>query len=127
MRSSGFIKLIICMTVVALIYIHMQMRIFELAYQRESHEQRIKLLLEQKGESNYRILKLKSANYLGLKMLTDGSGMQFIDSDNIMQISTSKKLFGNNSNHSEETKKEKVNPLLSFMSMATQAEAEGQD
>lgn len=111
------------MTALALIYIHIQMQITDLAYQGRKKDGCIKELIEANGNISYAISTLKSANYLGLKMFNESSDMQFIDQENIVQISTT-----------SESDEEKVaikkaginkapNQLLSLLSFGTQAEA----
>ena len=76
------------LTALALIYIHMQMQIIDLAYRGKSKENQIRKLVEQNGNISYTILTLKSANNLGYKMLAENSDMQFADQGDIIRIAT---------------------------------------
>ena len=116
-----FTKYIFIITVLAVGYIHMQMRIIDLAYEGKDKENRIRSLIEENGNLTYKILALKSANHLGITMLRDDSEMKFVDPENIVRISTYNET-------SEEMKpvrpqEKKSNPLLSLLSFGTQAEA----
>jgi len=106
-----------------LVYIHMQMQIFDLAYQGKSKQQHIRELIEKKGSLMYAILTLKSANHLGVQLLAEDSGMEFIDPNNILPLSTPKELIAEEFVSEEAQVKKKTNPLLSLLSIATRADA----
>ena len=76
------------LTALALVYIHMQMQIIDLAYRGKAKENQIRKLVEQNGNMSYTILTLKSANNLGYKMLAENSDMQFADQGDIVRIAT---------------------------------------
>lgn len=120
-----------------LVYIHLQMQIVDLAYQGQRKEARIKDLADKNGSTFYAISKLKSANHLGEKLLSENSGMQFAGSNNIIYVASSGKIIGNNdlfqgriSNHTpEQALPVERNPgiLANLLSFATQAEARNRE
>ncbi len=91
MSLFKFIKAIIFCTVLALIYIHMQMQIYALAYEGKKREQEIVSLSERNGVLAYEILSLKSAHNLGERVLGNNqSRLKFCDNQNVVQIVTTK-------------------------------------
>ncbi|MBF0384590.1 MAG: hypothetical protein HQL27_01835 [Candidatus Omnitrophica bacterium] len=72
--------------IIALAYISLQMKIVDLAYVSEKREKEIASLIEQKGDTTYKILKIKSASNIGSKLLSEKSDMRFTGSDNIVRI-----------------------------------------
>jgi hypothetical protein len=88
MRFSSALKFIGFVTLLALTYIHMQVKIIDLAYQGKDKEKQLKKLIEKNGYVSYNILTLKSANHIGEKLLSKDSKMHFLNPKNdILQIS----------------------------------------
>ena len=94
MQLSRFIKYMGCVTVLALIYIHMQMNIFCLAYDGRQKEQHVARLREQNGRVAGSIFELKSANSMGRKMLSQDARLKFYDENNVVQIAVAKPQSG---------------------------------
>jgi len=121
MRLSRLLKWIGFMTVLALVYIHMQMNIINLAYQGRNKEKAIRSLKEENGYLTYAILSLKSANNLGVKLLSKESGMDFVDRENIV-------VFKNENTGAtaltSEKPKDRNNLFVSLLSLGAQAEAQ---
>ncbi|MEW5895131.1 MAG: hypothetical protein AB1650_05185 [Candidatus Omnitrophota bacterium] len=90
MQLWRFIKFMFGVTALALIYIHMQMNIFSLAYQGKHKEQQISRLREQNGRVSNSIYELKSANYLGRRLLGEKTGLRFCDDQSIVKFVSSK-------------------------------------
>ncbi len=90
MSLFQFIKAVFFFTILALIYIHMQMQIIALAYEGKKKEKEIVSLSERNGVLAYEILSLKSANNLGEKVLGNQTRLRFRDNDNVIQIVTAK-------------------------------------
>ena len=65
-------------TLLALVYTHMQMQIIELAYRGKAKEKQIRKLIENNSHLTSAILALKSSNNLGDKLLADQNQMQFL-------------------------------------------------
>ncbi len=109
--------------IVALSYIHMQMQIIDLAYQGNQKEQQIKKLIEENGNTTYKILMLKSANHLGVALLNEDSDMQFANSNDVIQIAASEKILSENNMGTEPKLTKKTNPFLNILSFGIEAEA----
>ncbi len=87
MNLKTWVKLMGFMTVTALIYIHMQMQIFELAYKGKAREKQMHDLMDDNGALTHQILALKSATHLGRELLEKDEGLQFIGNDRVMTFS----------------------------------------
>jgi len=125
MRLTNFLKIIGMLTVIALVYIHMQMRIIELAYEGKKNEYQIRNLIEDNGNLTYAILTLKSSRYLGIKMLSEDSSMDFVDYENVMQISLPPKKSEIKSENNLMALKDKANSILNMISsIGTEAQAQ---
>jgi hypothetical protein len=75
-------------TIMALLYIHMQMKIFELSYNGKDKEKIIHELNDSNGALSHQILTLKSANNLGNELLDhDNNNLQFMDNERVMTVS----------------------------------------
>lgn len=88
MRLSKFIQSVSLGTLVALIYIHLQMQIYSLAYQGKQREDRIQQLSECNSTTAYHILELKSVNHLGGRLLSQENPLRFRDQQSIIQLVT---------------------------------------
>ena len=73
----------------ALLYIHMQMKIFELSYNGKDKEKIIHELNDSNGALSHQILTLKSANNLGNQLLENDNSLQFMDNERVMTVMTS--------------------------------------
>lgn len=107
----------------ALTYIHMQMQIVDLAYRGNQKELKIRKLVEENGNTTYKILMLESANHLGVAMLDEGSDMQFADAEDIVQVVTSKELLMEDHLVEESKLAKRKNPLINLSSLGIEAEA----
>ena len=114
-------------TVLALVYVHVQMQIVGLAYRQNVKESQIRKLIEHNGHVTHAILTLKSANHLGVELLSENSNMQFIDPRDIMQISASPEFGKQDHLFNPAQRQKKTNPLLSWLSFGAQAEAKIQE
>lgn len=123
MRLSKFIQWSVSATFVALIYIHLQMQIYDFAYQRTAKENQIRILKEHNGDVLHKVLTLKSANHLGLKLLSKDSSMRFISKENIIQVA-SPSVQGKKSLVAQDKGTQRKNNLLaSLFNGGAQAEA----
>lgn len=116
------LKIISFMTVLALVYVHLQMRIFELAYQGKKKEKEIQLIGEENGKVTYTILTLKSAHSLGDRMLNENSDMKFRNPQDIVTLSTPSEFLRNENIIEEAGLKEKHNPLSNLLSFVAQSD-----
>ena len=86
MSLTHWVKLMSFATVTALIYIHMQMQIVELAYKGKDREKRVHELMDNNGALTHQILTLKSADHLGRELLEKDEGLQFMGQDRVMTL-----------------------------------------
>ena len=125
MKLAKSIRLMFIVTVLALIYTHLQMEIFDYAYQGKSREKEISTLKSQNGQVLYDIMQLKSSLNLGVKLLSDNSVFHFSDNDNIVQLVTTESP---GVRHEQTVFRDgPVKPLLSFLSFKSEAEARSFD
>ena len=123
MKLVKLIKFMCIVTALALIYIHIQMQITDLAYQGRKKDGSIKELIEANGNISYAISTLKSAKNLGLKMFNEDSDMQYINQENIVKISTSVELDDEKTAIKKAGFNKVPNQLLSLLSFGSKAEA----
>ncbi len=114
------------LTGLSLGYIHMQMQIFDLAYQGKDNEKKIDQLVQEKEYLSYEILSLKSAENLGIEMLDDESDMQFVDPSDIMHISATETIKSDDPPNGDDPSNSAKGSLLSLLSFTTRAEAKDQ-
>ena len=87
MKLSDFLKWTVSVTVLCLVYVHLQMKIIDMAYDGKIREKNIKQLIDENGRVTYEILKLTSSKNLGYKLLNDDTDMKFADPKNVVTIS----------------------------------------
>lgn len=123
MKLTGILKFLFSITILALVYIHMQMQIFDLAYIGKDKEKKVRQLIEANARVTHSILTLKSSNNLGEKLLAENSNMKFSDASNIMQLSAPVEYFDQENFSTVPSKTRKLHALLSFLGSGAQAEA----
>ncbi|MBI5415184.1 MAG: hypothetical protein HZA29_00030 [Candidatus Omnitrophica bacterium] len=123
MSLAKFMKYSVAITFIALVYIHLQMQIVDLAYQGQAKEAKIKDLVDRNGNTYYAISRLKSANHLGGVMLSKDSKMQFAGRENIIVLAGADAA----PDTGRDQTLKKPNVLLSLLSFATQAEARNKE
>jgi hypothetical protein len=123
MSFGKFFKYTIIVTSLALVYIHLQMQIIDLAYQGEAKGRQMREFIEKNDNAFYAISKLKSANHLGDVLLAKNSDMQFAGPGDIVQMAMPVEFANENRLRSQIQFKRKTNLLLSLLSFTTQAEA----
>ena len=79
MSLKVYSKIAASITIIALLYIHMQMKIFELSYNGKDKEKIIHELNDSNGALSHQILTLKSANNLGNQLLDHDNSLQFMN------------------------------------------------
>jgi len=86
MSLKTYFKIASFVTILALMYIHMQMKIFELSYNGKDKEKIIHELNDSNGALSHQILTLKSANNLGNQLLDHDNSLQFMDQERVMMV-----------------------------------------
>lgn len=127
MNLAKFIKYTVLLTSLALVYIHLQMQIVDLAYQGQKREKRIEELVEKNGNAFYAISKLTSANHLGKELLAKNSDMQFAGPKDIMQMAAPAELSSGIRLSRASEPKRKTTALLGLLSFEGQAEAKNRE
>ena len=89
MSLKVYFKVICFVTIMCLLYIHMQMNIFELSYNGKDKEKIIHELNDSNGALSHQILTLESANNLGNQLLDHDNSLQFMDQERVMTVRTS--------------------------------------
>jgi len=90
MSLKVYFKIAVFATIMSLLYIHMQMKIFELSYKGKDKEKIIHELADTNGALTHQILTLKSANNLGNQLLEkENNSLQFMDHDRVMTVVSS--------------------------------------
>jgi cell division protein FtsL len=89
MSLKVYAKIAALVTIIALLYIHMQTKIFELSYNGKDKEKIIHELNDSNGALSHQILTLKSANNLGSQLLDRDNSLQFMDNERVMTVRTS--------------------------------------
>ena len=125
MNLKVWVKLMSFATITALIYIHMQMQIVELAYKGKDKEKRVHELLDNNGALTHQILTLKSADNLGRQLLEKDEGLQFMGNDKVMTMSGPAK--GALLRPSDRPKVKTESPLWNILSFLSPQEAKAWD
>ena len=120
MPLARFFKILIFVTMLSLVYIHMQVQIIGLAYEGKDNEKSMRKLAEVNGHLQYKILCLTSSHNLGVKMLAENSKMEFMGSQDIVHVSSTSHLTAVSPHNIEKTQN---NSLLGLLSFAKDAEA----
>lgn len=112
MQLSKTIKYVFFVTFFLLCYVHLQVKITDLAYKGKRKERYARELNEQNGYLTYAITMMKSSRHLGEKMLNDKSKMHFASLDQIVRIS-SDEIIGDKDDTQDDA--EGTTSLLSFL------------
>lgn len=123
MKLTSFLKCISLVTMLSLAFIHMQMQIFDLAYEGKDKQKVIDQLVQQKEYLTYSIIALKSANNLGYEMLDEESDMQFVDPGDIMHISATEQLTEDSPVAETRLTSRKDDSIFKLLSFTSRAEA----
>lgn len=123
MKFSTVLKGMGLATMLALMYIHLQMNIVALAYQGTHRQKAILSLSEENGALIYANLMLKSAHNIGGRMLAENTSMTFVDPKNVIEIATAKMAPESLSSISVTSEAPAENSLLNFLAFSTRAEA----
>ncbi len=86
MKVSGFLKVMMIVTIMGVLYIHLQMSIYDLAYQGKRKEDRIEKLAENNNIMKNDILRLKSSDHIGRQLLVKESDYKFLGQNNVVEV-----------------------------------------
>ena len=119
MSLKVYFKVAAFVTIMCLLYIHMQMRIFELSYNGKDKEKIIHELNYSNGALSHQILTLESANNLGNQLLDHDNSLQFMDNQRVMTVRPSAGAM----QHLMQPKAKVVNPVWNLFSFLGAQEA----
>lgn len=123
MKLVKRLKLVVGLTVLALTYIHLQMQIMALAYQGEAQKRQVMVLREENDYVTYNVLRLKSADHLGGKVLSEDSDLDFVDPGNIIHLTASEKFFEEGHAGEAPASEKKTHFLSGLLSLGAEAQA----
>ena len=86
MRLPKFVVIMLFLTIVSLVYIHLQVQIVDFAYRGKQREMQLQTLRDNHDAIAYQICRLKSANHLGVTLLAEDSKMHFVDARNVVTL-----------------------------------------
>lgn len=86
MKIGVFLKIMGLITFMAILYIHMQMKIYDLAYQGKRRTNHIERLAENNSAMRNDILRLKSSDNMGRALLVDENNYKFISKSNVVEV-----------------------------------------
>jgi len=86
MKLSRFFGFLIILTVISLLYVQMQVTIFQSAYAANDKESQLRDLLDTKTVLVYNINRLESAQNIGNKVLCSESDLQFTAENQISSL-----------------------------------------
>ena len=125
MKLFRFLKMLCTLTIVSLIYIQLQSQIYDLSYRGEDKKALMQKLADDNGNLTCSINRLKSANHLGVKLLSENSTMRFLDGNQIIRVQSPLPLVeGNDAVAAKREHAPKRSILASIFSLKSQAEAE---
>ncbi len=119
------LKCMLFFTFLALVYIYMQMNIYELAYQGKQKERIFLNLKEYNTMINYRILRLKSAHHLGDTLLAKDSDLRFRDQQQTVRLAKRSDDLDNGVTNVHSSDNSFLQRLLSLLTLS-EARAESQ-
>ncbi|MBF0618997.1 MAG: hypothetical protein HQL19_02390 [Candidatus Omnitrophica bacterium] len=86
MRIGAFLKVMGIVTLMAVLYINLQMKIYTYAYKGKANEQKIDKLSEANAQVHNDILRLKSSDNLGQKLLVQDKTYQFASRQRVVEV-----------------------------------------
>ena len=88
MKVFDFLKGMIIVTVLAVMYIHLQMKIYDLAYQTRGAHKNIERLAEVNSRVRNDIARLRSSDHIGRELLAEDTQYQFASRRHIVEVAT---------------------------------------
>ncbi len=122
MKLSKFICLVGFITLTCIIYVGLQVQIFELAYTGKRKEKAFKELLDRKNTMMYNVFLLESAQNLGTALLSKDANLQFTDKSQLAKIDMPVQL-ASTFNQAPKSENKKANFLVNFFSLKSEAQA----
>jgi cell division protein FtsL len=86
MKVADFLKIMGVITVMAVLYIHLQMEIYTLAYQGKTKQMQIEKLSEKNVFVSNDILRLKSSDHIGRELLMKEKDYSFASRKHVVEV-----------------------------------------
>ena len=88
MKVSDFLRIVVLVTVMSVLYINLQVKIYSFAYRGKVKQQDIQQLAEINGRVRNDIIRLRSSDHIGRELLDKNGQYQFVSSQNIVEVSS---------------------------------------
>jgi predicted ATPase len=83
---NHFLKGMLVITIMALLYIHLQMNIYALGYEGRKNEARVEQLAERNSQVRNDVLRLKSSDNIGRELLGKENAYQFASRRDVVEV-----------------------------------------
>lgn len=123
MRLVKFILIIGLITLIAIIYVQLQVQIYEYAYKGKKKEIAFKELLDRKSNTLYNINSLESIQYLGSRLLSSEYNLQFAGKEQVVKLAVPLQLAETINPEIRSSENQRTNFLVNLFSLKSQAEA----
>ncbi|MDP3142653.1 MAG: hypothetical protein Q8N14_01715 [Candidatus Omnitrophota bacterium] len=123
MRLVKFIPVVGLVTIIALIYVQLQVQIYEYAYKGKRKEIALKELLDRKSNTMYNINSLESVQYLGTRLLSQDYNLQFAGKEQVVKLTVPMQLAESINPAFNRPENRRVNLLANLFTLKSQAEA----
>lgn len=123
MRLVKFILIIGLITLIAIIYVQLQVQIYEYAYKGKKKEIVFKELLDRKSNTLYNINSLESIQYLGSRLLSSEYNLQFAGKEQVVKLAVPLQLAETINPEIRSSENQRTNFLVNLFSLKSQAEA----
>lgn len=89
MKMIDILKMMFMATVLAVLYIHVQMNIYTMAYQGSARQKKIETLAEKNTHLKNDIVRLQSSDHIGRELLVKADKKyRFAGSDNVIEVAS---------------------------------------
>jgi len=122
MRLAKFLSVVILITLIGLIYVQLQVQIYEYAYKGKRKELAFKELLDRKNNMMYNINSLESVQYLGTRLLSQDE-LQFAGREQVVKLTVPMQLAETINPESNKIEYKKTSFLANLFTLKSQAEA----
>jgi hypothetical protein len=123
MRLTKFTGMALLITVIALIYVQLQVQIYEYAYKGKRREIALKELLDAKSTVMYNINNLESDQNLGTSLLNEDYNLQFAGREQMVKLEVPVQLAQTISPAVNKPGNRGVSFLVNLFALKSQAEA----
>ena len=123
MKLKKVSLMLIMITALSLAYIELQLQIVDLAYEGRNKQLRIQKIKDANGDIVQNICVLKSANNLGIKLLSEDSELQFADNQQMVELEAPEQFAGKDDAKLAEATVSRLNFFAQLFSLKSQAEA----